>query len=322
MNGLIVSTRIACLAIIVSALAMACAHAQSWPARPVRLLVPFPPGGAADIVARIAADKLTATWGQPVVPEYRPGAGGTIATSELVNSSGGHTLMIGTLGTHAIAPGLYSKLPYDPGRDLIPVAMLMLTPMVLVASPTLGVNSVQEFVALARADPGKYPIASPGNGTLNHLMAEMFKQATRLDMVHIPYKSGTHPDLISGRTALLFDPLVQVLQHVKQGNLKPLAISHRSPLLPGVPTMAEAGLKHFDIGLWFGLFAPAGTPPAVVAKVSDDAVKAMNSPDVVQKVEALSSQVMTVPHAQFAQSLQSDLSRWRKVVAELQIRAD
>ncbi len=297
-------------------------HAQTWPSKPVRIVVPFPPGGTSDIVARIVSEKLTALWGQPVVQDYKPGAGGLIATSEMLKSSGGHTLMIGTLGTHAIAPSLYKPLPYDPARDLVPVAMLIQTPMVLVASPTLPIQNLAEFVTLARANPGKYSVASPGNGTLNHLMAEMFKRAAKLDMEHIPYKGGTYVDLIAGRTALLFDPIAQVLPQIKQGNMKALAISQRSQALPGVPTMAEAGYPNFDTSLWVGLFAPAGTPAAVVEKISDDVVKLMKSPDVLQKVDTLSSEVVAMPHEAFAKLYQADLARWKKVIGELQLKVE
>jgi tripartite-type tricarboxylate transporter receptor subunit TctC len=300
-------------------------HAQTWPSKPVRWLVPFPPGGASDIVTRVVSEKLTVKWGQPIVAENKPGAGGTIATTELVRSGkDGYTVMIGTLGTHAIAPNLYKGLSYEASRDLLPVAMLIQSPMVLIASPQLPANTLGEFVTLARANPDKYSIASPGNGTLNHLMAELFKQAAKLDMQHVPYKGSApaYPDLMSGRVALMFDPMASVVSPVKQGSLKAFAISHRSAALPGVPTMAEAGYPNFDVALWVGLFTTSGTPPAVVSKMSADVVEALKTPEAKEKLEAVGSQIAAMPHDQFAKVYAGELERWGKVIRDLNIRID
>jgi tripartite-type tricarboxylate transporter receptor subunit TctC len=316
MNGLL---RLVLLSL---ALAATGAHAQAWPTRPVRIIVPFPPGGASDIVARTVGDKLAVLWGQPVVMDYKPGAGGTIATAEMVKAGGDHTLMIGTLGTHAVAPSLYKSLPFDSRRDLVPVVVLVQTPMVVVTSPTLPAKTLAEFVALARANPGKYTYASPGNGTLNHLMGEMFRKAAGLDMDHVPYKGGTYIDLIAGRTSLLFDPIAQALPQIRQGNLRPLAISHASAELPGVPTLGEAGYPDEQIALWIGLFAPATMPPDVVRKVSTDAVASMRLPDVVQKVEGLSSQVVAMPSEPFARLFTAELARWQRVTTEFKVKND
>jgi tripartite-type tricarboxylate transporter receptor subunit TctC len=297
-------------------------QAQAWPTKPVRIIVPFPPGGASDIVARLIGDKLSVAWGQPVVMDYKPGAGGTIATAELVKSTGGHTLMIGTLGTHAVAPSLYKSLPFDPAKDLVPVVLLVQTPMVAVASPTLPVKTLAEFGALVKANPGKYAFASPGNGTLNHLMGEMYKRSAGLDMDHIPYKGGTYVDLIAGRTSLLFDPVAQALPQIRQGNLRPLGISHRSSVLPGVPTLVEAGFPDADIGLWIGLFASADMPAAGVARTSSDALVALRAPDVIEKVEGLSSQVVALPNAAFARLYLAELARWKKVTTDFGVKND
>lgn len=299
-------------------------HAQAWPTKPVRWIVPFPPGGASDIATRIIGDKLSALWGQPVVLDNKPGAGGTIATAELIRSTDGHTVMIGTLGTHGIAPNLYKNLSYEAGRDLTPVAMLIQSPMVLVASPTLPAKALSDVVSLARANPDKYSIASPGNGTLNHLMAEMFKQSAKVKMEHIPYKGSApaYADLISGRTALMFDPIAGVLPQIKSGNLKAIAITQRSTALPGVPTLAEAGFSNFDVGLWLGLFAPASTPPVIVSKISADVVQVLKSPEVIQQFDALSAQVVAMPNEQFSKVYAGELSRWGKVIRDLNVKID
>ncbi len=300
-------------------------HAQAWPSKPVRWLVPFPPGQASDIVTRVLSEKLTVTWGQPIVAENKPGAGGTIATAELMRSGkDGYTVMIGTLGTHAIAPNLYKSLSYDASRDLVPVAMLIQSPMVVIASPQLPVNSLGEFVTLARANPGKYAIASPGNGTINHLLAELFMQAAKLDLLHVPYKgsAAAYPDLITGRVAIMFDPIAGAVGQVKQGNVKAFAISHRSAALSGVPTMAEAGYPNFDVALWLGLFTTSGTPPAIVSKMSADVVHALKTPDATQKLEAVGSQIVAMPHDQFAKVYAGELERWGKVIRDLNVKID
>jgi tripartite-type tricarboxylate transporter receptor subunit TctC len=300
-------------------------HAQAWPTKPVRWLVPFPPGGASDIVTRVVGEKLTAAWGQPVVMENKPGAGGTIATTDLVrNGRDAHTVMIGTLGSATIGPALYKNLSYDAAKDVVPVAMLIQSPIVVIASPKLPANTLAEFVALARANPGKYSVASPGNGTLNHLLAELFKRTAKIDMQHIPYKgsAAAYPELMSGQVAIMFDPIAGIVSHVKQGNLKAFATSHRAAALPGVPTMAEAGYADFDVALWLGLFTTTATPPAVVAKMSADIVQALKMPDVAQKLEAVGSQIVAMPHDQFAKVYASELSRWAKAIRDLNVKID
>jgi tripartite-type tricarboxylate transporter receptor subunit TctC len=300
-------------------------QAQAWPTKPVRWLVPFPPGGASDIVTRIVGEKLTAAWGQPVVMENKPGAGGTIASAELVRSGrDAHTVMLGTLGSATIGPNLYKSLPYDAAKDIVPVVMLIQSPIVIIASPKLPANTLAEFVALARANPGKYSVASPGNGTLNHLLAELFKQQAKIDMQHIPYKgsAAAYPELMSGQTAIMFDPIAGIVSHVKQGNLKAFGTSHRAPALPGVPTIAEAGYPGFDVALWLGLFTTTSTPPAVVAKLSADIVQALRLPDVTEKLETVGSQIVAMPHDKFAGVYASELARWGKAIRDLNVKID
>lgn len=301
--------------------------AQAWPAKPVRWLVPFPPGSASDITARVLADQLAKLWGQGVQVENRPGAGGTIASAELAKASpDGYTVMSGTMGTHAIAPNLYKGLSYDPVKDLIPVTMVADVPLVLVGSLKLGPNTLKEFIALAREKPGTFAYASPGNGTLNHLTGELFKQVAKLDMAHVPYKGAAlvYPDMYSGAVALMFDPILGASTQVKQGRLKALAIasSKRSPALPDVPTMAELGYPGFDATLWLGVFAPAGTPAAVVAKLNGDLVRTLRQPEVKAKLEDLGGEVVGSGQEDFAVRHRNDLARWGKVIREIGIKLD
>ena len=303
------------------------AGAQAWPAKPVKWLVPFPPGSASDITARVLSEKLAALWGQSVLVENRPGAGGTIATAEMAKAApDGYTLMSGTMGTHAIAPNLYKGLSYDPLKDLAPVTMMVDVPLVLVASLHAPGATLKEFLAAAKAAPGKYAYASPGNGTLNHLMGELFKQTAKVDMAHIPYKGSAfvYPDMFSGQVALMFDPILGATTQLKQGRLKAYAISSpkRSPALPEVPTMAELGFPGFDATLWLGFFAPGATPAPVVAKLSADLGAVLRQPDVKQKLEDLGGEIVAMPHEAFAPRYRADVARWGKAIRELGIKLD
>lgn len=302
-------------------------HAQAWPTKPVRWLIPFTPGAASDITARILAEKLSATWGQSILVENKPGAGGTIATAEMLKApADGHTIMSGTMGTHAIAPNLYKGLPYDPARDIMPLTLVADVPLVLVSSLKVPANSLKEMVGIAQGNPGKYAYASPGNGTLNHLTGELFKQVAKLDMPHIPYK-GSAPayiDMYSGTVALMFDPILSASTQLKQGKLKAFAIAapKRSAALPDVPTMAELGYAGFDATLWLGIFAPSGTPAPVVAKLSADIARTARIPEVKEKLEALGGEVVGMPHDEFVKSYARDLARWGKTIKELNIKVD
>ena len=311
-------------------LALACAgavQAQSWPAKPVRWLVPFPPGAASDITARVLAEQLGKLWGQGVLVENRAGAGGTIATAEMVKQpADGYTVMSGTMGTHAIAPNLYKNLSYDAVKDLVPVTMVADVPLVLVASTHVPSASLKDFVGLAKQNPGKFAYASPGNGTLNHLTGELFKQAAKLDMAHVPYKGSAfvYPDMYSGAVALMFDPILSASTQVKQGKLKALAIAanKRSPALPDVPTMAESGYPGFDATLWLGIFVPGGTPAPVVAKFNADLVRVLRQPDVKAKLEDLGGEVVGSPQEEFAARHRNDVARWGKAIREIGIKLD
>jgi len=316
------------IAFFLTALCAASVHAQAWPSKPVRWLVPFPAGqGASDITARVLTEKLSAMWGQAIVVENKPGAGGTIATAEMLKApADGYTIMSGTMGTHAIAPNLYKGLPFDAARDLVPVTLVVDVPLVLLASLQLPANSVREFVEHARSNPGKYSYGSPGNGTLNHLMGELLKQAARVDMQHIPYKGGggAYVDMLSGNVAMMFDPILSATTQVRQGKMKAFAIASpkRSAALPDVPTMGELGYAGFDATLWLGVFAPAGTPPAVVSRISTDIGTVLKNPDVRARLEGLGGEVVGMPHDAFAKAYARDLVRWGKSIREMNIKID
>lgn len=300
------------------------AHAQVWPAKPVRMVVPFPPGGTTDIVARSLGAELQRMWQQTVVIENRPGAGGNIG-SELVAKSpnDGYTLLMGTVGTHAINAALFAqsgnKMPFDAVKDFAPITLAAGVPNVMVVNSKVPVNSVNEFIAHAKARPGQLNMASSGNGTSIHLTGELFKTMTGTYMVHLPYR-GSAPaltDLLAGNTDVMFDNLPSALPHIKSGRLKALAVTSlaRSPALPDVPTIEEtANLKGFDASSWFGLFAPAGTPRAVVDKIQADVAKALAVPEVRERFVAQGAQPGGTTPDQFAAFIRAETDKWTKVV--------
>src|SRR4029453_1006317 len=258
------------------------------PPKPVRVVVPFPAGGTTDILARAAAQKLSETWGQQAIVDNRPGAGGNIG-AELVAKSApdGYTLLMGTVGTHAINASLYPKMPYDHVKDFAPVILVAGVPNVLVVHPSLPVNSVQELIAYAKANPGKLNFASSGNGTSIHLSGELFKVMTGVQMTHVPYK-GSAPalqDLIGGQVQLMFDNLPPSPPQIKAGKLRALGVTSaaRAPALPDLPTIAESGLPGFEASSWFGVLVPAGTPPSIVTKLNAEIAKWLPAPHAGEK---------------------------------------
>ena len=295
------------------------AAAQAFPAHPAKLVVPFPPGGPLDAVGRAIADKLTQAWGQSVVVENKPGAGGNIGADFVAKSApDGYTVVMGALSTHAVNPSLYPKMPYDAAKDFAPITLVAVTPNVLVVNPSLPVNSVKELIAYAKANPGKLSFGSGSNGSAGHLAGELFKADTSADMVHIPFKGGAPAmqALLAGDTQLMFDNLANSMQQVKAGKLKALAVTtaKRSPLAPDLPTMAEAGVPGFDISTWFGLMAPAGTPPDVVAKWNADVVKILNSPDMREKLTAQGAEAAPDTPAEFAAFIGRELAKYARIV--------
>jgi tripartite-type tricarboxylate transporter receptor subunit TctC len=244
---------------------------QTYPSKPIRLVVPFPPGGSLDVVARAIGQKLTEAWGQPVIIDNRTGAGGTIGADLVAKSPpDGYTILEGALSTHAVNISLYGKLPYDPVKDFAPISLVAITPNVLVINPAAPFNTVPELIAYAKANPGKLSFGSGSNGSAGHLAGELFKTDAHVDMVHIPYKGGAPAlkALLAGDTQLMFANLAKSMQQVRAGKLKPVAVTtaSRSTLVPELPTLSETGLPGFDIYTWWGFMAPVGTPKEIIAK--------------------------------------------------------
>ena len=295
------------------------AAAQSYPTKPIRIIVPFPPGGATDILARAVGVELTKTWGQPVLVENRPGAGGNIGTDIVAKATpDGYTLVMGTVGTHAINMSLYPKMPYDTVKDFAPVTLVASVPNLLVVHPSLPVKTVNDLIELAKSKPGQIYFASSGNGTSIHLAGELFKAMANVSMVHVPYK-GSAPavaDLLGGQVSLMFDNMPSSLPHAKAGKLRPIGVTSakRSPALPEVPTIAESGLPGYEASSWFGLLAPAATPREVVNKLSQTIAASLQTPEMKERLSTQGAEPVGNTPEQFATYIQSEISKWAKVV--------
>jgi tripartite-type tricarboxylate transporter receptor subunit TctC len=295
------------------------AQAQSYPNKPIRLICPFPPGGAVDIASRATAHTLSQLLGQPVTVDNRPGAGGNIGAEITAKSApDGYTLLMTTSGIMGINPALYSKIPFDSIKDFAPVSMLVSLNNVLVLNPSVPAKSVQEVINLAKAQPGKLTYASSGNGTSIHLSGELFKSMTGVDMLHIPYK-GSSPavtDLLAGQVNMMFDNIPSSLPHIKAGKLRALAVtgSKRSQLLPDLPTIAEAGVPGYDSYVWFGVVAPAGTPSEIIAKLNAALVKTAATPEFRDRLTSQGYDVMSSTPEQMAASIRGEIAKWGKVV--------
>jgi len=307
--------------------AIANAQTPAYPSRPIRLVVPFPAGGTTDILARSVAQKLTEAWGQPVVVDNRPGAAGNIG-AELVAKAppDGYTLLMGTVGTHAINASLYAKMPYDHVKDFVPVILVAGVPNVLVVNPAVPAHSVSELIAYGKANPGKLNFASSGSGTSIHLSGELFKVSTGVQMTHIPYK-GSAPalqDLIGGQVQLMFDNLPSALPQIKGGKLRALAVTSttRAAVLPDVPTVAESGLPGFEASSWFGILAPAGTPPAIVTKINGEVAKWVASAEAKEKLLSQGANAAGGTPEDFARHIQAETAKWAKVVKESGAKVD
>jgi len=315
------------LAATVLAAAACGAQAQSYPNKPVRLVCPFPPGGAVDIASRAVAHELTQILGQPVTVDNRPGAGGNIGADIVAKSApDGYTLLMTTSGIMAINPALYSKLPFDTVKDFAPVSMVVSLNNVLVVNPSLPAKSVKDVIALAKAQPGKLTYASSGNGTSIHLSGELFKSMTGVDMLHIPYK-GSSPavtDLLAGQVNMMFDNIPSSLPHIKAGKLRALAVtgSKRSQLLPDLPTIAEAGVPGYDSYVWFGVVAPAGTPPAIISRLNAALTKAATTASFHDRLSSQGYDVLSSTPEQMAANIRSEISKWSKIVKDAGARVD
>jgi tripartite-type tricarboxylate transporter receptor subunit TctC len=295
------------------------ANAQPFPSKPVRMVVPFPPGGSLDNVGRLIAQKLSDLWGQSVVVENKPGAGGNIGADFVAKSPpDGYTVVMGALSTHAVNPNLYPTMPYDARRDFAPVSLVAITPNVLIVNSALPVQSVRDLVAYAKANPGKVNFGSGSNGSGGHLAGELFRIESGTDVQHIPFKGGAPAlqALLAGDTQFMFDNLANAMAQVKGGKVRAIAVTtaQRSKLAPELPTMAEQGMPGFDISTWFGLMLPAGTPKDVVAKWNADVVKVLNMPDVREKMLAQGAEPSPMSSEQFAAFIDAELAKYARIV--------
>jgi tripartite-type tricarboxylate transporter receptor subunit TctC len=315
------------VAAAVLALATGSAFSQSWPTKPVHLVIPFPAGGSTDVVGRVIAEKVSQSIGQPVVVENRAGAGGTTGSSVVAKSApDGYTFLMGTSSTHAIAPALYAKPPYDVARDFAPVTLLGTATILMVVHPSVPAKSVAEFIAWAKARPGQVMFGSTGNGSVSHLTAEYFKSLAGLDMQHIPYKGDTPMtlDLVAGRVHVAFGTAVAFLPHVQAGKLNALAVTDAkpSPVAPRLPTVASSGLQGFEALQWFGLLAPAGTPRDVVTRMHTEVAKALQLPDVQEKLQGLGMQIIGGGPDPFGAFMRSESAKWTKIVRDSGAKVD
>ena len=294
------------------------AHAQAWPSKPVSLVVPFPAGGTTDVLARALAERLSPAIGQPVIVENKPGAGATIGADYVAKAKAdGHTLLIGAVH-HTIASSVYKKLPYDFQKGFEPVTVIAMVPNVLVVNARTPAKNVNELVALIKAKPAEASYGSNGNGTAQHLIGTQFQQQTGTRLQHIPYK-GSGPlatDLLGGQILMSFDTITPVLPHIKAGKLRPLAVTtaKRSPALPDVPTLQEAGLKDFDIGTWFGVLAPVGTRKPVLDRLSAEATKIIQSPDFRKRMDDIGAQPVGNSPAEMAAQIRSETDKFSLLV--------
>jgi len=291
------------------------------------MIVPYPPGGSADILARAIGAKVGEGLGQPVVIDNRPGAGTIIGTEATAKSApDGYTFMLGTVSSHAINPALNPKLPFDPVKDFTPLSLVASIPFAMIVHPSVPAKSVQEFVALAKSKPGQLNYSSAGNGTSNHLAGELLKSMAGIHIVHVPYK-GSAPalnDLIAGQVSLMFDLVLTAAPHIKSGAARGLAVTgaQRSAVLPELPTVAETGLAGYEVSAWFGIFAPAGLPQPVAKRLNAEFVKVMREPDLKQRLASLGADPLSSTPEQFASYLRSEIDKWAKVVKASGMKVD
>jgi tripartite-type tricarboxylate transporter receptor subunit TctC len=309
------------------AFAGAAAHAQQYPVRPIRIIAQFQPGTSTDVLARVVAQRLTETWGQQVIVDNRPGAGGLVGTELGAHAApDGYTLTMGVSSAFGINPTLYSKLPYDAIRDFAPIANLALTPQTLVASPSFVAKTVKELVAAAKSKPGTINYASLGSGSTSHLTMEMFKSTAGIQLNHVPYKGSpaAHADVMGGQVPIMFDAIPATLPHMKSGKLRGLGIatSARSPFIPELPTIAEAGYPGFEAVGWIGIVAPARTPEPVLNKLNAEMVRMLKEPDVKQRLDALAFTPVGGTRAEFAAFIKSEIAKWGKAVKESGAKAE
>jgi tripartite-type tricarboxylate transporter receptor subunit TctC len=312
---------------LVLALGMAPAVAQTYPSKPVRILIAQAPGSATDVISRVVGNRLQELLGQPVVIEARPGAGGALGAGEAARSApDGYTLFMGNNSTHGSNPALYSKLPYDAVADFAPISFVASVPYVLVVEPSLPAASVQELITLAKSRPGRMNYASAGNGSTHQFCAELLKSSTGIDVVHVPYK-GSPPGVaavMAGEVSMMFANLTDIGAQIRSGKVKPLAVStlKRAELLPATPTMVEAGVADFEITSWFGLLAPAATPAPVVARLNAEMLKVLAREDVKSTLGAQGLEVRSSSPEQFAAHIRSEIGRFTRIARTAGIKAE
>jgi len=314
------------LAIIIAALvSFGAAAAQNYPDKPIRLIVPFAPGGNTDVQARLIGNKLTAALGQQVIVDNRPGAGGTIGVDMAAKSTpDGYTIVMASFGNILVGPSLYKKLPYDPVKDLAPIILISEPAGLIVVHPSIPVKSLQELIAYAKANPGKLNYASAGNGNWNHLFAEQFKSVANIKITHVPYK-GSGPamnDVVGGHVQMMFAPFPSARAHVNSGRLRALAATgtKRTPLFPDVPTVAQAGLPGYSAASWFGMLTPAGTPKAIIARLNQEINKAFAAPEIKAAYAAEGLDPIGGTPEDAAKSIREGMAQWGKLIRDLGIK--
>ena len=324
MRTLLPNVLLACAALV--SLSASAQGAANFPSRPIKIVVPFAAGGTTDLLARLLGQRLSAAWGQPVVVENRPGAGATVGADMVAKSApDGYTLLMGATH-HTIAQNVYAKVPYHFGRDFAPVTIVALVPNMVVVNANVPARTIQELFALARAQPGRLNYGSAGAGTAHHLIGEMIKLRAGIDLVHVPYK-GSSPavaDLLGGQIQLMFDTVTSGLPQVKAGKTRALAVTtaRRSSALPEVPTLAETVLPGFDVGTWFGILAPAATPPEIVAKLNAAMVRIINLPDVQAQLLEMGSEPVGNTPAQMGAQIKAELEAFESVVKQIKLTVE
>ncbi|HWI80746.1 tripartite tricarboxylate transporter substrate binding protein [Ramlibacter sp.] len=314
------------LSLATAACAASAQAAAKYPSRPIKIVVPFAPGGTTDALARLVGQHMTQDWGQAVVIENKPGAGATLGADAVAKAPGdGYTLLMGA-AHHTIAQNVYAKVPYHFGRDFAPVTVVAMVPNMVVVNANVPARTIQEFIALAKSQPGKLNYGSAGAGTAHHLIGEMFKLRAGVDLVHVPYK-GSSPavaDLLSGQVQLMFDTVTSGLPQVKAGKTRALAVTtaKRSSALPDVPSLSETVLPGFDVGTWFGILAPAATPPDIVNKLNAEIVKIINTPEVRKQMLEMGSEPVGNTPAQMAAQIKTELDAFGAVVKQIKLTVE
>ena len=315
------------LAFLLAALPITAAHAQTYPTKPVRVIAPFPPGGTSDTIARTLGQKLTEAWGQQIVVDNRSGVGGSLGAAVAAKSPpDGYTLLVGNVGPVAINVSTYRSVGYDPVKDFAPITLVVTAPQIVVVHPSVPAKNFKEFLALTKAHKGKLNYGSSGPGSVSHLSAELYKRMANVDMVHIPYKGSAliTNDLIGGQLDVVFSDMAVVLPHVKSGRLRALAVTgpKPTPLVPGVPTIAESGVPGFAITSWWGVLAPTGTPEPIITRLNTELIRILQLADVKERFANLGVETVTSTPAEFGAFIKTEIVKYTKLTNELGIKID